>query len=230
MSPLTSEGSQVFTLQFEKGHLFLELDGKLWLFDTGAPTSFGDVPSINICNKPFAVSANYLGLTADAISQLAGVTCAGLLGMDVLGYFDHIVDIEGGRLTVSPNELNHDGEVIPLDEFMGIPIINVHIKGKPYRMFFDTGAQVSYFNDDSLTAFPAAGRVTDFYPGIGQFETDIYNVPVSLGGGAFTLRYGSLPNMFSMILAMASVNGIVGNEVIINRVIGYFPRRKMLVL
>ena len=40
---------------------------------------------------------------------------------------------------------------------MGIPIVTAQIGGRAYRMFFDTGAQISYLQSDALKTFPAAG-------------------------------------------------------------------------
>jgi len=48
---------------------------------------------------------------------------------------------------------------------MGIPIVTARIADRDYRMFFDTGAQFSYFQEDSLSNFPYAGSVTDFIQG-----------------------------------------------------------------
>ena len=151
-------------LEFQDGHLFIELSGELWVFDTGAPNSFGRSPDLTIAGEQFNLSASYLGLDADLLSQFVGVTCAGLLGADVLGRFDHIVDIPSGALTISTDELNHGGQLVHLDEFMGLPIVTARIGDQDYRTFFDTGAQVSYFQDDLLATFPPAGVVSDFYP------------------------------------------------------------------
>jgi hypothetical protein len=117
-----------------------------------------------------------------------------------------------------------------LDEFMGIPIVTARIGGHDYRMFFDTGAQISYFQGDLRTEFPPAGRVTDFYPGVGQFQTDTNDVPVSLAGVAFTLRCGVLPGLLGMTLMMAGTKGIVGNAILRDRIVGYFPRRRTMIL
>ena len=176
------------------------------------------------------VSNNYLGLTADTLSQFIGVTCAGLLGQDILGQFDHIIDIVGGTLTISTAELTHSGKAVRLDEFMSVPVVNVSIEDTDYRMFFDTGAQISYFEDESIMSYPSAGGITDFYPGIGQFHTETYTVAAILGGENFALRCGRLPALFAMTLTMASVQGIVGNSIFEGRIVGYFPRRQMLVL
>jgi len=217
-------------LQLRDGHLFVELGGELWLLDTGAPSSFGTSRSLTIAGEQVSLGTNYLDLTAATLSQFVGVPCAGLLGADALGRFDHLFDSTTGRLTVSTAELSHSGQTVPLGEFMGIPIVTARVGGRLYRMFFDTGAQISYFQDDSLTAFPSAGTVTDFYPGIGVFKTDTYDVPISLDGVSFTLRCGTLPGLLAMTLMMASTDGIVGNAILSNRTVGYFPRRRKMVL
>jgi len=217
-------------LQLRAGHLFVELGGELWLLDTGAPTSFGMSRRLTIAGEQFILGTDYLGLTAATLTQFVGVPCVGLLGADVLGRFDHLFDSIAGRLTVSTAELSHSGQTVRLDEFMGIPIVTARVGGRQYRMFFDTGAQISYFQGESLTEFPSAGSVTDFYPGVGQFQTDTHDVPVSLDGVSFTLRCGTLPGLLAPTLMMASTEGIVGNAILSNRTVGYFPRRRRMIL
>ena len=56
-------------LIFKDGHLFAELGGKLWLFDTGAPTSFGEVENLTIANKRFTLGNGYMGLSAATLTQ-----------------------------------------------------------------------------------------------------------------------------------------------------------------
>lgn len=221
---------QVLPLLHRDGHLFVEVGGDLWLLDTGAPSSFGRSPRLRFCGQEFGLGTDYLGLSADGLSNLVGVPCFGLLGADVLGRFDHLIDLSAGRLTVSAGEASCGGEPVHLDEFMGIPIVTARIAGADFRMFLDTGAQFSYLEDPPLAGFPHAGRVRDFYPGIGPFETDTFEVPVTLGGLALTLRCGSLPGLLGATLMLAGTKGIVGNEILRGRTVGYFPRRRMLVL
>jgi hypothetical protein len=219
-----------FPLQLRAGHVFVELSGELWLLDTGAPTSFGTAHNLTLAGEQFRLGSSYLGLTAATLTRLVGVRCVGLLGADVLGSFDHILDEAGGTLTISTAELTLGGHVCRLVEFMGIPIVTARIASTDYRMFFDTGAQISYFQDDSLEDFPCTGSVTDFYPGVGQFQTDTHEIPVMLGGDSFTLRCGTLPRSLRTTLKMAGTRGIVGNQILRHRVVGYFPRRRALVL
>ena len=219
-----------FPLQLRDGHLFIELSGELWLLDTGAPNSFGTNSNLSLAGEQFTLGSNYLGLTAATLSGFVGVQCVGLLGADVLGRFDIIFDVPNKTITLSTAELSLPGQSVLLNEFMGIPILTAQIRGRNFRMFFDTGAQISYLQDDLLAEFPAAGQVTDFYPGVGQFQTETHTVDVRVGASSFSVRCGSLPALLGMTLMMAGTQGILGNQIFHGGKVGYFPRRKMLIL
>lgn len=217
-------------LLFDSGHLFAEIRNNLWLIDTGAPTSFGDAKSIMLNDRNFSIVESYCGLTADSLSEFVGVKCSGLLGGDILGFFDHIFDIPKLKLTTSHLELSHQSLSIPLTKFMGIPIVTAQIGNKLYRMFFDTGAQISYLQNDFLKSYPSAGEVSDFYPGYGRFQTDTFQAPVLIGGITFSMRFGCLPGLLGATLTVAGVQGIIGNSLFLGRVVSYFPRRGILSL
>jgi hypothetical protein len=215
-----------YPLTFKNGHLFVELQGGLWVYDTGAPTSFGETQELRFGGETFPVAENFMGLSADELSGYIGIECAGLLGADVINDFDHILDLPRETLIVSKENLQVDGGRVPItDSVMGIPIVTARIAGSDYRMFFDTGAQFSFFQDDSIRDFPETGKVTDFYPGAGPFETDTHQVDLSLSDLTFTLRCGTLPGLLGQTLMVADSQGIVGNESMKDRITGYFPRR-----
>jgi hypothetical protein len=46
-------------LTFNHGYLFVKLEGELWLFDTGAPTTFGASESLRLAGEQFGISSNY---------------------------------------------------------------------------------------------------------------------------------------------------------------------------
>ena len=129
---------------------------------------------------------------------------------------------------MSTGTLLHPGVAIPLDQFMGIPIVTARIAGRERRMFFDTGAQVSFFQHESLADFPPDGEIEDFYPGFGEFRSATHTVELELGLAVYQLRCGTLPGLLGMTLMMAGVEGIVGNEILRGRGCGYFPRRGTL--
>ena len=220
------------SLTVQNSHLYVELEGALWLLDTGAPSSVGRVPQLAIEGVSFGLVPDFFGLNADTLSDFVGVPCAGLLGADILNQFDLLFDLAGGTLTVSTSELPAPSPSVNLavELFMGIPIVTADIAGSTFRLFFDTGAQISYFQGESLTEFPNAGDADDFFPGFGAFQTPTYRMPVSLGGESFLLRCGRLPEMLAATLMMANTQGILGNTVLMNRTVGYFPRRERLCL
>ncbi len=217
-------------LRFETGHLYVTLDGNEWMFDTGSPNSFGAADLVAFNGDEFKIPSAYMGMDAAELSNFAGQATHGLLAADVINHFDVLIDIQQQQLTLAKEEINFEGTVLKLDQFMGIPLLDAEIGGEAYRMFFDTGAQVSYFQHRSLSTFPAAGTLSDFYPGYGKFETDTHKVDAVIGGQSMTLRCGGLPKMLAAGLVMAGAKGIIGNEILPERVVGYFPRRKQLVL
>lgn len=221
---------QTLPLHFKDGHLFVEIEENNWLLDTGAPTSFGECDARMIANKQYKVGSHYMGLSPETLSALVGTQCCGLIGGDVINHFDWLIDCVQNTLIVTTDEMLHDGQAVHLSEVLGIPILTTMIANTEYRMFFDTGAQLSYFQDDSLTTFPSGDQMTDFYPGVGLFQTDTYQVDVSIADLSFKLRCGTLPGLLRATLTMAGTQGIIGNQILVNRTVGYFPRRNLLCL
>ena len=218
-----------FSLRAQKCHLFVDIEGADWLLDTGAPESFG-ATDITIGEHCFSVPSNYMGLAAEELTGFVGHPTSGIVGADILNKFDVLIDTKNDAVSFSTDEITLAGESLEMTDFMEIPIIQVNISGADRKMFFDTGAQISYFQDDSLDSFPAIGTVSDFYPGFGKFETDTYQISTIIGASNFELRCGSLPEILGTTLMMAGVEGIIGNELIMDRALGYFPRRQKLVI
>ena len=208
--------------------MFIRIGGKDWLLDTGAPNSFGD-QTLEIGGRCFSIPDRYLGLTTNQLSRFTNYPIAGLVGVDVLNEFDVIFDAKNGSIGVSLDELSIDGESLAMTDFAGIPIIQVNISDSNWKMIFDTGAQISYFQDASLRSFPNTGTVTDFYPGFGEFQSEAFQVSVMLGATTHELIMVVLPEMLGISLMPAGVDGIISNEFLREYQIGYFPRRQVLV-
>ena len=171
----------MFELKFLERHLYLSLRDQLWLFDTGAPQSFGEGETLSIMGKEFPVASSFMGLDANKVSEHAGVQMQGLLGADVINHFDYQIDVQNESIEISEDEIEMGEPSLQINEFMGIPILTAEISGAEYSMFFDSGAQYSYFQEDELSSFPPLGKVSDFYPGVGPFETDTFSVPMKIG-------------------------------------------------
>ena len=217
-------------LKSQAGHLYVSIDEYDWLLDTGAPTTFGNIDTLYIGNTRFDIPDNYMGLNASQLSKFVDHTTVGIIGTDVLNKFNIIVDMKNEIVSFTNDTTSLEGNTLEIYEYMGIPIIIAKINEKSRKMFFDTGAQISYFQNESLYSFPAIGEFTDFYPGFGQFQTNLYMVDAVIGTEQYKLRCGQLPKLLAMTLAKTGTEGIVGNEIFNNHVVGYFPSSKKLVL
>ncbi len=172
---------QNYPLLFEKKHLLILLDNEKYLLDTGSPLSFGKSSSLTLNRQNFNLADTYGTLDTETLSSHIGIKVSGLIGVDVLNHFDILFDLPNGKMSMSEEEMPREGTVVPLKQFMDIPIIEVMIDGKQQKMFFDTGAQISYWQNEALINFSSLGKVTDFYPGFGEFKTETYQLELSIG-------------------------------------------------
>lgn len=218
-------------LEISNNHLFGIIDAQRWLIDTGAPSSFGDHRSLTVGGRPFEIPDNYMGLTATQLTEHLKVPCAGLLGMDVLGAFAHTFDLR--RMVWEMSESSDqacEGQAIGLDAFMSIPILDVTIENRHYKLFFDTGAQISYLEEEILNSFPQTGTMDDFFPGFGAFKTTVYDVEFILGGKTYRQTFGKLPALLEVTLTMASVQGVLGVGVCKQKRVAFDPKKGLLCL
>ncbi len=222
--------TQVAELVFVKGHFYIRLDGSDWLLDTGAPSSFGITQSIVINDKEFGLQRDYLGLDAKQISMLTKHKVFGLIGVDILNQFYVVIDYENRQIAFSDKDITMSGSALDMRDFMGIPIVNAGIDGADKNLFFDTGAQISYWHDQSLKDCQSIDMMEDFYPGFGKFKTDVYLVNMILGDEEFPMRCGVLPSVLQMSLSMGNTEGILGNELLKDTAVGYFPKKNQLVI
>jgi hypothetical protein len=213
-----------YGLSFEKGHFFAEIEGKKFVLDTASPTSMATSPDMQFRGQELRLPGNVMGLTA---SQLSG-----FIGTDVLNEGDLLLDFERGKLVVPGAPLPMGGEAIPFKPVMGVPLVEASVDGQAYGFFFDTGARISYFQDeDVLAKGPKIGTDEDFYPGFGRFETGTYRLEVKLVSRIFSLVAGTLPAMLGLSLSMADADGVLGNEVLQGlKYLAYMPGRKRIVL
>lgn len=135
---------------------------------------------------------------------------------------------DGGTIELTDHPLPELGEAMPLRFIMGVPILSARIGAEACDLFFDTGAQISYWQGSGLSSFPDAGTISDFYPGFGPFTSSAHRVPITVGSTTTELRCGRLPDLLGMTLMMAGATGILGIEFLRGRTVLYLPRRQSL--
>jgi hypothetical protein len=213
------------------GHIIVTSgDGKICLIDTGAPCSVGNAEIVMFAGGRYPLQSTFLGRAADDLPGPIGVRIDVLMGVDILNRYDMLIDPVRQVLVFSDEELDVEGEVLPIEQAMGVPIVTADVDGRRMKMFFDTGAKVSYVNEETAKAYPQVGTAQDFYVTVGPFQTAIHRIPMLLGSLTIDLECGTLPQSLQLSLAAAGAAGIVGNEILVNFMVAYMPRRKRIIL
>ena len=201
---------KTFQLQIFKGHPIIQNGDNIILIDTGAPSTIHVSENLHFLSEDFSCTSNYMGLTASKLSEHLGMQVTTLLGTDVLSKYKILLDYRNLQVSFSKDDIPFEGTEIGISNFMGIPIIELEVNNQPLKFFLDTGAKLSYLSEDNTSGHSSVGIEEDFYPGVGQFETECYDIPTSLGSNDFLVRYGNLPFMLQMTLMLGGTDGIIG--------------------
>ena len=202
-----------YRLDMINGHLIARIEKYAVLIDTGIPMSIGDFDQWHFLNQVHDLSASYMGVSTEYISRMVGTKVDIVLGSDVLRKLFVIIQPHQHRITFGFGHSIYQSERIPLSDFMGVPIANVMIGNTSFEAFVDTGARLSYVAKSLVSSYSPCGVEKDFYPGMGEFETQVYEVPFQIGRNEMTLRCGVLPGLLEKALFITGKLGIIGTEI-----------------
>jgi hypothetical protein len=199
-----------FQIQLFKGHPIINEGENRILIDTGAPTTIHASDSLNFCSESYGCSTNYMGLTVSKISDMLGTEITTLLGADILSGYRILIDYPNQVIEFSKQEIDIYGTQTDISNFMGIPIIKMTVDNQELKFFLDTGAKLSYLSDSLTNNYESAGTDEDFYPGVGKFQTECFEIPTFFGDNEFIVKYGNLPKLLQMTLMLGGTDGIIG--------------------
>jgi len=199
-----------YRLHLVKGHLMADIDGRRALIDTGIPISLGREDEWLFMQHVQPLSQDYMGIELDEISRLVGAPIDVMVGMDILKRTCVRFELQDGQIGFSTRPTMRSWQQFALEELMGVPSLRVDINGKSCPVFLDTGAKLCYVSRDLLQGLQSVGKEQDFYPCLGTFETDVYQLEMSLGDMTFTLPCGVLPSILEATLQVAGKEGIIG--------------------
>jgi Ca-activated chloride channel family protein len=201
-----------FKLQMVNGHLVTQIEGSSVLIDTGIPISLGEISQWHFLNEVHTLSPEYMGVTLDYISKMVGTRVDILLGADILKQLYVLIDLKENRITCSKQTFLKAENKIPMINFMGVPIAKLLVGENESEVFIDTGAKLSYVSHTIAAGYTPIGKEKDFYPGLGEFETEIFRIPFQIGRIKFDLRCGILPGLLEKAVLVTGKSGIVGSE------------------
>ena len=208
-----------YTLRLVNGHPVFELDGKKTLLDSGSPFSLGRESDLYFMNSVLPLSQEFLGVKLDTLSRLIGTPLDLMMGADILLKYSVLLDLPQELIQFSEMGTKIHGRTVPLRMMAGVPIVHCHANGSAIQAVFDTGSRLSYINRSLVGNSASIGKEKDFYPGVGEFETEIYQVSFDIGGIYLSLRTGVLPPMLESALALTGAQAILGTELLHNFVV-----------
>jgi hypothetical protein len=199
-----------FQITLFKGHPIINDGENIILIDTGAPSTIHASSVLTFCSENYNCSTNYMGLTVSKISEMLGTEITTLLGADILSDYKILFDYKNKIIEFNKEAIALDGNEIGISNFMGIPIIELSIDNQKLKFFLDTGAKLSYLSGSITSNYESIGTDEDFYPGVGKFETECFDISTSFGDNNFNVKYGNLPRLLQMTLMLGGTDGIIG--------------------
>jgi hypothetical protein len=207
-----------FNIEIFDNHIIAIINDKKVLLDTGAPFSFSDGSSLEILGEKYNFPSDFFGVTIDNINNLLGTQINVFLGLDVLSKLNFLIEWSKNNIYFSSEPIKIDGVRIYPDFSYGPPLLNIRIEDKVLRVYLDTGAKISYMKSEITSCYPLVWKAKDFYPILGHFETNIYELPITLANYTFKIKVGNLPSILQRFLdMMGNPDGVLGNDVF-----GYF--------
>jgi len=199
-----------FQIILFKGHPIIKDGENIILIDTGAPSTINASDSLTFCSENYNCSTNYMGLTVSKLPDLLGTEITTLLGADILSEYKILFDYKNEVVEFNKQEITFDGSETTISNFMGIPVIELSIDSQKLKFFLDTGAKLSYLSKSITSNYESVGTDEDFYPGVGKFVTECFEISTSFGDNNFIVKYGNLPPLLQMTLMLGGTDGIIG--------------------
>ena len=213
-----------YPLQLHDNHLVAEIGGHFALLDTGVPRSVSHtVREFDFLGETVQPSRHFTGVDLETISQLVGCSIDILLGLDCLAScYWRLEDLESENpqlVTSSSPELISLSNSLRTQDWSPWPIIQMEIEAIVCQAYLDTGAKLGYvdMSDEDILgqiAQRSTQPATDFWPLIGEFETHLRDVEVSIADYQLNLPLGELPAEPGLSFDLLGVKAILGVDVL----------------
>ncbi len=229
------------TMEQEKNILLFHLPEdkpeESWLLSTGTPFSLSWSTRHLLINGKMITTHGISTLNKEVLEapnnflKEANKEIVGILGTDVFLEQDVLFDVKNHQATfyqrtgigsLPKNKMDNWASVnIEIMYLFGMyyPVITLNLNGESCKAFLETAAPVSYVHSSLVTGRNSIGKTMDFYPGIGEFEVKLYELPLHLktnnNKGTIdlgTLQVGVLPEELQKTVLNDSIVAILGNS------------------
>jgi hypothetical protein len=162
---------------------------------------------LSFMGEQFSCATSLMNITSESLSELVGTPLTTLLhlGMDILSQFKILFDYKAGFIGFSKDVIHMKGYTLPFSSYMKIPVIELSIDHVQSKVFLDSGARLSYLLPSLTAGRQSIGEETDFYPGLGSFQTPVFDIESYITGMPFSVKFGNLPLSLQPLLKNANV-------------------------
>lgn len=227
--------SETFQITFVKGHPAINVDGNIFIVDTGSPATFGRQETITLCGRDFNADMenNVFGVNMEEISKLLGTHIDGFIGGDTFRQLAALeFDYPNNTITfhdVLPDMVH--GSQTDFEMCRNYVSINLLINGQTHRVFFDCGAPIAYLNPEILPNRKPDGVRNDVSPFGGAFESPVFLMETQFAGRTFESVYGPIPETHRTLVIGFGHDGIVGKNILdLGKVFLCYEQQKMYLL
>lgn len=211
-------------MEMGRGHLVVYQEAQAMLLNTGCPVSMGRRPSFQFLDREIPALQRYHGMTVQQWSEVIGINIDVVLGSDVLGRYAVAIDPEARQVVFDDDAARPHARGAPLETVAGMPVVGVGLAGGRRRLLFHTGAVLSCLRDVDTRDHPCVGVARDSYPGLGEFATELRQVPLVFGDQPVSLECGQLPAPLERALRTTAIDGIVGTNLLRTFAVAWGPR------
>ena len=204
---------QTFKIEVYRGHLIMKCSGKDVLLDTGSPWTLGSGETLEFMGRTVSCESGVSMYTIDSVRQLLGRDIDVLMGMNVFNGMCMLVDLTAGEVTFSDEPLTLENAVTTsLERPNNLVTIRAEVSGMPVNLVVDTGAQLSYLNDQYIAGLNPIGTHEDFHPLMDRYEVPIYGLPVKIAGRDLDVVWGGSTPGVSALISQVGADGVLGYD------------------
>jgi hypothetical protein len=217
---------QAYSYQLINGYPILDVEGMKVFLNTGSAESMGAPCELTIAGNISSLKKTTLRLTPGILEKQIGTSVDVMLGADVLTQFDFKLLPEKMQVVFTSGEFHPYGYCNYFELFNGVPITPVSVFNQDIRLFFVTGSRRTYLKQSLLKNTNPTGTATDYYPGLGSFETPIFKVTIWVAGFDVELEVGIPPKPLLSMLDQTHSQGVLGVDVLQGFEVCLAPRRR----
>jgi hypothetical protein len=199
-------------------HIIFESGRKNVLVDTGSNISLGNQKTFSLLGKSVRLQPDIQGLTLERLSEFIHYRIDVLLGGDFLGLMPFTIDFSDNDLRFHDQPVRFQGKDLETELFAGVPLVEVSIADRPVTLVLDTGAKISFLDPSIIRDYPPVGKISDFSPFSGPFQTTRHEVPISIAGQDIMLQPGKTPKSLKEFFTRfnkanrLNIQGLLGND------------------